>query len=202
MQVRKLLAACLLVTLTTVVNAANIKPMNIKVSGTVTIEANWDYTITGDVPFADDGIVNIVNTDHAVVILEKVRPSAAIKLLSHVLINGQTAKNGTNCQVKMYNRGSIILPYGDSTKPLTVYSEQNYGGESVTNFGLENSGGYMNTLTAAKLNNNIRSFKLKRGYMVTFSTLPEGRGYSRCFIAADADLEVKTLPTVLDKRIS
>lgn len=202
MQVRKLLAACLLVALTTVVNAANIKPKNLKVSGTVTIEANWDYTITGDVPFADDGIVNIVNTDHAVVILEKVRPSAAIKLLSHVLINGQTAKNGTNCQVKMYNRGSIILPYGDSTKPLTVYSDQNYGGESVNNFGLENSGGYMNTLTAAKLNNNIRSFKLKRGYMVTFSTLPEGRGYSRCFIAADADLEVKTLPTVLDKRIS
>ena len=47
----------------------------------------------------------------------------------------------------------------------------------------------MNTLTEEKLNNRIRSFKLKRGYMVTFANNPGGRGYSRCFIADDADLE-------------
>ena len=60
----------------------------------------------------------------------------------------------------------------------------------------------MNTLTAAKLNNRIRSFKLKRGYMVTFSIQPGGRGYSRCFIADKADLEVNVLPAVLKNKIS
>ena len=60
----------------------------------------------------------------------------------------------------------------------------------------------MNTLTNATLNNRIRSFKLKRGYMVTFSTLPKGRGYSRCFIAADSDLEIAQLPAVLSDHIS
>ena len=52
----------------------------------------------------------------------------------------------------------------------------------------------MNTLSTAKLNNRIRSFKLKRGYMVTFSNNPAGRGYSRCFIADQADLEFASLP--------
>ena len=60
----------------------------------------------------------------------------------------------------------------------------------------------MNTLTEAKLNNKIRSFKLKRGYMVTFSTRAKGRGYSRCFIADKADLEVATLSFVLDQKIT
>ena len=173
-----------------------------KVSSPVTVTGSTDYTILSASPFTDDGVVDITDTDHSVVILQAVKPSAALKLLSHVKINGAEAKNGTNCQVKLYNRGCIILPYGDQCKPLTVYSKPDFGGTSVNNFGTENSGGYMNTLTAAKLNNQIRSFKLKRGYMVTFSTLPSGRGYSRCFIAADKDLEIATLPTVLDSRIS
>ena len=59
----------------------------------------------------------------------------------------------------------------------------------------------MNTLSAAKLKKRIRSFRLKRGYMVTFSIQDAGRGYSRCFIAADADLVFNTLPKLLDKRI-
>ena len=174
-----------------------------KVTGMVTITDATDYIISSATPFADDGLVDIVNTDHAVVILSAVKPSAAIKLLSkHVRINGAQAVNNTNCQVKLYNRGCIILPYGTSFKPLTVYSEPNFGGESVNNFGMESSGGFMNTLTEAKLNNRIQSFKLKRGYMVTFSTRPNGRGYSRCFIAADKDLEVAELPAILNNTIS
>ena len=168
----------------------------------VTLNDDVDYIITSGTPFADDGSIDIVNTEHAVVILASVKPSAAIKLLSHITINGAAAKNGTNCQVKLYNRGCIILPYAKDFHPLTVYSEPQFEGTAVNSFGTENSGGFMNTLTDEKLNNRIRSFKLKRGYMVTFSTLPLGRGYSRCFIAADKDLEVAELPEVLDKRIS
>ena len=168
----------------------------------IKVTADWDFTLKAATPFGDNGFVDIVNTEHAVLIIEKVRPSATLNLLSHVLINGETAKDGANCQVKLYNRGTIIMPYAKDIKPLTVYSEQNFEGDAVNSFGLENSGGYMNTLSTTKLNNKIRSFKLKRGYMVTFSTLPSGRGYSRCFIAASADLEVKELHAVLDQKIS
>ena len=182
--------------------AANTKKKIAKVTEAVTISDNWDYTVTGDEPFADGGSIDIVNTEHAVVILEKVKPSAAIKLLAkYVTINGAKAVNNNNCQVKIYNCGAIILPYPDK-QMLTVYSEPDFGGTSVNSFTTKNTGGYMNTLKDAELNNKIRSFKLKRGYMVTFSTQASGRGYSRCFIAADNDLEVASLPDVLDQKIS
>lgn len=184
-------------------SAQNTKKSVAQVTTTVNVSDNVDYIITGATPFGDAGVVNITNTEHAVLIVNQMKPSELLKILAnHVQINGDQAKDGTNCQVKLYNLGAIVMPYGSDFKPLTVYSEQNFEGTAVNNFGLEHSGGYMNTLSAAKLNNKIRSFKLKRGFMVTFSTLPNGRGYSRCFIAADKDLEVETLPLVLDQKIS
>ena len=174
-----------------------------QVSSLVTLSDDVDYVVTNATPFTGSGIVNITNTDHAVLILSSVKPSAATRYLTqNVRINGERAVNNTNCQLKLYNHGCIIMPYASDIKPLTVYSEQNFGGESCNDFGLENTGGYMNTLTAAKLNNRIRSFKLKRGYMVTFANKASGRGYSRCFIAADRDLEMATLPGVLDNSIT
>ena len=200
-----IVALMLLMGLPLTIDAANTKKSTAQVKEAVTITENWDYVVTGATPFADEGSVDIVNTDHAVLILERVKPSEAIKLLAkYVKINGEKAINNSNCQVKLYGGkcGSIILPYDKAIKPLTVYSELDFGGEAVNNFGMGNSGGYMNTLTAAQLNNKIRSFKLKRGYMVTFSTQAGGRGYSRCFIAANSDLEIAQLPLVLDQKIS
>lgn len=182
----------------------NIPKVVTQVTESVDISENIDYTITSTTPFTTIGSVNITNLEHAVVIISKIKPSKVISdwLKGHVYINGVQAVNESNCQVKMYGNGTIILPYEKNIKPLKVYSEQNYGGTVINDFGLENDGGFMNTLTEAKLNNKIRSFKLKRGYMVTFSTRARGRGYSRCFIADKADLEVATLSLVLDKKIT
>lgn len=184
--------------------AANTKTTVSQVSTTVTLSDDVDYIITGSTPFTGDGLVNITNTDHAVLILANIKPSKIATWLKYIQINGAKAVNGTNCQVKLYNLGCIVLPYagGDKFKPLTVYSEPNFEGESCNDFGLEHSGGYMNTLTDAKLNNRISSFKLKRGYMVTFSLKKEGRGYSRCFIAAYNDVEMATLPAIMNNSIS
>ena len=184
------------------VGAKNTVVKVAQVTEAVSITSNTDYVITGSTPFAVTGSIDIVNTEHAVVILQGIRPSAALSYLSFIKINGQEAVNDVTCQVKMYAQGSIIMPYGADIKPLTVYSEQNFGGTAVNDFGLEHSNGYMNTLNAAKLNNQIRSFKLKRGYMVTFALKTGGYGYSRCFIAADDDLEMPILPQAMDKRIS
>lgn len=186
------------------VMAANTKTTITQVTTTVTLSDDVDYIITGDAPFAGDGLINITNTEHAVLILQNIKPSKASLWLKYVQINGVKAANNSNCQIKFYNYGCIILPYagGDNFKPLTVYSEKNFEGESCNDFGLEHSDGYMNTLTDAKLNNRIRSFKLKRGYMVTFSLKAGGRGYSRCFIAADKDLEMASLPALMDNSIS
>ena len=184
--------------------AENTKTTVEQVTTAVTISDDVDYIITGATPFAGEGVINITNTDHAVLILDAIKPSKIAAWLKYININGVRASNNTNCQVKLHNLGCIILPYrgGDSFKPLTVYSEQDFKGDSCNDFGLEHSDGYMNTLTDAKLNNRIRSFKLKRGYMVTFSLKSDGRGYSRCFIAADKDVEMNELPSIMDNSIS
>lgn len=174
-----------------------------QVTSSVEVTGDIDYVITNDTPFTTDGSVNIVDTEHAVVIINSVKPSKVISnWLDHILINGEAAVNGTNCQVKMYNRGTIIFPYSSSLNPLTCYTEQNFGGESCNSYSEGHNGGYMKSLSSATLNNKIRSFKLKRGYMVTFAIGLGGWGYSRCFIADKEDLEFASLPDILDKRIS
>ena len=185
--------------------AANTKETVSQVTTAVELTTDIDYVVNGETPFADDGVVNIVNTDHAVLIIERVKPSKVIAslLANRVKIKGAVAKNNVNCQVRLYGtRGAMILPYASTDKPLTVYSEQNFQGEKCSDFGLENDGGYMVTLTDQKLNNRIRSFRLKRGYMVTFATQKSGYGYQRCFIANNEDLEFATLPQILDGKIS
>ena len=201
----KQLTCALLLAIGLAANAANTVTTISQVTSEVTLDNNVDYVITSTTPFSENGKVNITNTEHAVLIIQSIRPSHVLsqKLLDgHVFINGAQAKNGENCQVRMYAHGAIIFPYAKDIKPLTVYSEQNYGGTAVNDFGLEHSGGFMNSLSEAKLNNQIRSFKLKRGYMVTFATGLNGWGYSRCFIADKEDLEFAELPVHLDTRIS
>ena len=203
MKIRQI-ACALLLAFSLSANAANTITKVSQVSTEVTLTDNVDYVITNATPFAGEGKVNIVNTDHAVLIIQSIRPSLVIKnhLQGRVFINGEQAVNGENCQVKMYAHGAIVMPYAKDIKPLTVYSEPNFEGTAVNEFGLEHSGGFMNSLSDAKLNNQIRSFKLKRGYMVTFAVGKSGWGYSRCFIADKEDLEFAELPAHLDARIS
>jgi hypothetical protein len=178
-----------------------------QVTEAVALTEDVDYHITSTTPFSETGSIDITNTDHAVIIFDNLKPSLALKQMKYITINGVRAVNETNCQVRLYNRGAIVFPYGKESSaatgfhPLVVYDEKNCEGNSCELFGLENNGGYMNTLTAAKMNNKIRSFTLKRGYMVTFSLRSNGYGYSRCFIADSEDLKLN-LPALMDQRIS
>lgn len=183
----------------------NKKESVTQVTTSITVNADVDYVVTDATPFADDGVVNLANTTHAVLIIEKVKPSQVISTLlaKRVKIKGAVARNNVNCQVRLYGSyGSMILPYSSSDKPLTTYTEPSFKGDSCTNYDLGNDGGYMQTLTDQQLNNRIRSFRLKRGYMVTFATQKSGYGYQRCFIANDADVEFANLPKILDSKIT
>ena len=116
--------------------AANTKQTIEQVTANVTIADDVDYVITSATPFTDGAVVDIENTEHAVVILQAVKPSAALKLLDHLTIRGEKAANNKNCQVKLYNRGTIILPYASTLRPLIVFSEKNFKGDTADDFGL------------------------------------------------------------------
>jgi hypothetical protein len=182
--------------------AANKKEIVAQVTERVALTTDVDYMITGEQPFDEAGSIDIQATEHAVVIIKKVKPSDVIaSWLNHIYINGAQAVSGTNCQVKMYDRGTIVLPYGKGFQPLTCYTDVDFGGMSCSTYSEGHSGGFMKTLTSAELYNQFRSFRLKRGYMVTFALGTAGWGYSRCFIAADADLEMN-LPANMAGRVS
>lgn len=202
MKTKLLFSFLLLCSVGMMVSAKNTKVTVEQVTEAVTLSEDYDYIITSEDPFSITGSIDITNTEHAVVILQNIRPSTALNYLTFITINGETAENDSNCQVKKYAQGTIIMPYDADFKPLTVYSERYFQGDSVNDFSTGNTGGYMNTLTSAKLNNSIRSFKLKRGYMVTFANGKSGYGYQRCFIADDEDLEIDTLLPEMDNHIS
>lgn len=196
---RTLLAAALTV-FAAVVFGENTTSTVDQVSVAVTLNSAVDYHISSTEPFTATGSVDIANTNHAVLIFDNLKPSLAVQQLGFVTINGEPAKNGSNCQVRIYAQGAMVLPYLNNNV-LTVYSEKGLAGDSCSDFDLRNTNGFMNTLTTEQLNDRIMSFRLKRGYMVTFSLKANGRGYSRCFIAANGDLEVD-LPLLMQKRIS
>lgn len=196
MQKRKLIVSCLLAA-TCSVFAANTSETVSQVTAPVTLSGDVDYHVTSANPFATTGSIDIANTDRAAVIFDNLRPSEVPNYLANITIHGAKAVAGSNCQVRIYNAGSIVLPYS-GVKPLTVFTETGFGGTS--------SNGYLvNTVYSLAndkaINNKIRSFKLKRGFMVCFATQSNGQGYSRVFIADQSDVEID-LPKVLDKKVS
>ena len=181
--------------------AVNKKTTVEQVSTAVVLTDDVDYHITSAEPFTTTGSLDIQNVDQAVVIFDNLRPSQALSQLGFITINGQKAANRVNCYLKIYNRGAILMPHSPNIKPLTTYTEADFQGESCNNYTIGHKDGFMRTLSTAQLNNRIKSFRLKRGYMVTFSLREEGRGYSRCFIADDSDIAVN-LPALMAGRVS
>lgn len=139
-----------------------------------------------------------LNSPDSWLYIDNCRPQFVVdSLLSKVVINGQAAVYRSNCRVSIYKHGSVIIPQGVSYQPLTVYTGQNFTGDSNSAylpFNINSSLG--------SFDNKIRSFKLKKGYMVTFATSNDGLGYSRVFIADRNDLEFAVLPDLLDSKIS
>ena len=182
--------------------AANGQTTVSMVTEDVVLTADEDYVINDSLPFAASGSVDIQNVSHAVLILKHVKPSVVLsRWMDRIHINGEPAVDGVNCQVRLYDRGAVIFPYGKDVRPLTCFVENGLAGDSCTDYTEGHDGGYMKTLTAERLNNGFRSFRLKRGYMVTFALGIGGWGYSRCFIADKEDLTVD-LPVAMSARVS
>lgn len=133
-----------------------------------------------------------LNHEDAWLFFDNIRPSDVIEnYAASIQIDGVQLNIGVNGRIAIYGYGTVIMPHGASFKPLTVYTEEEFGGTSqqlVIHL-------YHNSLN--EFNNAIKSFKLKRGYMATFANKADGSGYSRVFIADKEDLEFTTIPKEL-----
>lgn len=189
MRKRKLFLACLLATSLSML-ADNTNQTVKEVTTPITLGEEVDYHITSTTPFATTGSINITNTETAAVIFDNLIPSKASEYLNHITINGAAAVQGKNCQLRIYNAGAMVLPYSGA-KPLTVFTGDSFTGESSDAFDVNTIYGLSSNNT---LNNKIKSFILKRGFMVCFATSNDGTGYSRVFVADKADKKIN-LPT-------
>ncbi len=207
---RLLTAALTTVAMCNVVNVYADEVETLKnVSSAYSLDGHDELYITdASQPFKDGGTVNLTSED-AWVVFENVKPNDVVsKWSKNILIDGETFEAGKNGRVAIYRHGAVVMAHGSDFKPLTVYTEQDCKGESDS-YGLNIF--YTNDadevipdslVEELRLDNSIRSFVLKRGYMATFATDADGMGYSRVFVADKEDLTVSVMPELLDKKTS
>lgn len=165
---------------------------------TVTLSGKAELKLTASSAVLAGSVVNLTSTD-AAVLFTQVRPSVVSSTyLGQFRVNGVAATIGTNVRVVQYEMGAIVLPHAPSLQPLQAWSGPEFSGTNRT-FAQYT---YYNTASAlGTYERTISSFKLKRGYMATFATQPNGTGSSQVYIAQDGDLEISRLPAKLDNAI-
>lgn len=120
-----------------------------------------------------------------------------------ITINGR-AFDAARDRLSIYGNGAIVIADG-WTDPLTVYTEPSCRGTAkVLNRDryyrgeLQGEELYLPEEVLGEFDNNVRSFRLKRGFMCTLANNADGTGFSRVFIADDEDLVVDEMPEGLD----
>ncbi|WP_141217598.1 glycosyl hydrolase [Siphonobacter sp. BAB-5385] len=174
------------------------------VKASTTFNTKWvipgatDFHLTAEnTPFVNSTIE--LQSDEAWVFFDNIRPAQVIaNYLDKITINGASAANNPSVRVAIYGNGTVVIPNGNQTSQaaLQAFTQENLQGTNRT-FAIET---YHNKLDT--FDNAIKSFKLKRGYMATLATNADGSGFSRVFIANDADLVINNLPEALNATTS
>lgn len=162
------------------------------INADVVISGKSDVHITGLDPLRNSSVD--LTSDDAWLYLERVQPSQFLaEYTSLVKINGANFDSEKD-RLAIYGSGCVVIPNGKATmqRAVTVYTEPNFSGDSAS-FAITV---YNDSLD--KFDNNIQSFKLKRGFSAGLANNSDGTGFSKYFIADDEDLAVATMPEGLE----
>lgn len=155
-------------------------------------------TVTGSENPLNGSAINLVSTD-TWIYFPNIRPSTVVKKhLAHIFVNGEEATFGENIRVSQYLNGAMVIPHSATYQALTVYEGEKLTG-TARSLGVNQ---YYKTSGLGEMNNNIESFKLKRGYMATFASNENGTGVSRVYVADQNDITVNTMPEGLSNTVS
>ena len=115
--------------------------------------------------------------------------------LTNFYIDSAVANYTSNIRFdNYYDIGTVIRPNSSNTSPLTIYEDENLSGtQSVLMIDQVYSGASIPN----QMNDNIGSFHLKKGFMLTLAVNEDGTGKSRVFIASEEDIELQSLPIFL-----
>lgn len=160
----------------------------------LTLDHPVDFHIMSESSPLDNCTINLAH-EKAWLIFDNALPSSVRdNYLKYIQINGKKAVLDENCRIVIYLNGALVMPFVEKG----IF--QGFDGEQYTGNALSYGLGSITDLR--KNSNRIRSFHLKRGYMVTLASDKDGKGYSRVYVADHHDLEVPVLPNALYGRIS
>jgi len=170
------------------------------ISGVVNISNLGYLHITDTIPFQNNTQINFLSPISAVRIIS-VSPSEIYNnYLSLISVTQMPANFPNNIRLdNYYATGTVIRPNDSITSPLSIFSQDSLDGSSSDIIINQIFNG---SLIPNNMNNNIHSFLLRRGYMLTMAVNEDGTGKSKVFIAVEKDLVVYSLPDILDNGIS
>lgn len=164
---------------------------------TVTMTGRSELMVTGTGDPLPGCIIHL-NSPDAWLFLREIRPFTVNgSFLGKIRVNGANASTSTNIRIVQHGMGTVVIPHGPTFTPLTIHSERRFGGNAMS-LPLHT---YHNNSNLGTLAANVRSFRLKRGYMATMARNENGTGPSRVFIAQDDDVDVTEMPADLGSSI-
>jgi autotransporter-associated beta strand protein len=162
---------------------------------TVNLSSRCELWVTNSfIPLS--GCTINLNSIDAGLFLPGVKPFLVVAstYLRQVRVNSAAAEADSNVRVVQYGQnGAVVIPQSSSFQPLTVFTGAEFTGAARPY-------GQWTYYTGSGIT-NTSSFKLKRGCQVVFAQSPDGKNYSKCYVAQDGDLEIGVLPATLDKQV-
>ena len=201
------LAFCLILSVLISVSAKSIQYEQITSSCTLDTAADIHIQAV-EKAIASEAIVNLTSED-AWLFFDNIKPNDVITLYAaNIQIIGKPLVVGGNARVTLYRQGTVVIPHPHDYHPLKVYDDTGFKGNATTfacnyYYSSKPPVNAPDSLCRPLLvDNTIHSLRLKRGYMATLACEPDGMGYSRIYIADTHDLELDSLPSELDGKIS
>jgi Glycosyl hydrolase catalytic core len=158
------------------------------------IELEGSRHVKVDVAQFAQGAFNF-NSPDAWLFIEGVPPSKVLDgQMKRLFVTYEPAVDGGNVRVVAHGDGSVVIPHGPKFPALTLFSGKSLSGAPVVVRAHEKP--------VAGVLGEVRSFRLRRGYMATLAEKADGTGISRNYVAQDQDIEVRSLPYGLDAGVS
>ena len=186
----------------------NIETRNSQTESIVLSEPIDLHLTATDEPILAGVTINLCSSS-AWLFLDNMKPNNVVRQYANqILIGGQPLQAERNARVVVYRHGAVVIPHPRDFDALTLYAQADFQGEQehmqAHNFysNCPPDSAPANLCQALTLDNQAHSLILRRGYMATLACEPNGMGYSRVFIADDADLCLPTMPAELDGKIS
>ena len=170
------------------------------ISGIINISHLGYLHIADSIPLQNNTQINFLSPISSVRIISVSPSDIYNNYLSLISVNQMPANFPNNIRLdNYYATGTVIRPNDSITSPLSIFSQDSLGGSSS---GIIINQIFNGALIPNNMNNNIHSFLLRRGYMVTMAVNEDGTGKSKVFIAAEKDLVIHSLPDILVDGIS